>query len=165
MSNMKTTEVLFSELASTLGVDELFRDSSGAIKYESSDGLVVNVYSEGTDTVCFVSPVIELTPELGFGELLFLMRKNFIDSGLLPFRLGADAGGVLLLWGRLPAAELDGERLHGVLEALVAIARELRTELGGELPDDGEGSPEGSDDEGSDDEGNDLGDFDDFDDL
>ena len=37
--------------------------------------------------------------------MLWLMRRNFHDSPLAPFRIGCDIAGSLVVWGRMP---IDG---------------------------------------------------------
>jgi hypothetical protein len=48
--------------------------------------------------------------------------------------LATDAHSMILLWGRLQLADLDGQKLGAILETLAGRVAELRTELGRPAP-------------------------------
>ena len=57
------------------------------------------------------------------------MRRNFHDSPLAPFRVGCDAAGSLVIWGRMPIDGMSGEQLAGLLDAVAAEAALIREEI------------------------------------
>ncbi len=57
------------------------------------------------------------------------MRGN--RSDLAPFRVAADAGGTLVLWGRVPVEGLTGAALAGLVDAVATEGRRIRDEVEG----------------------------------
>jgi hypothetical protein len=75
-------------------------------------------------------PVMALPPKIGYGEIFWLLRRNFYDSKLLPFRVASDKGANIVLWGRSPLEKLTSEELGVLLNNLIAEAKKIREELG-----------------------------------
>lgn len=76
-------------------------------------------------------PVLALPPKIGFGEIFWLLRRNFYDSNLLPFRVASDKGANIVLWGRSPLENLTCEELEALLNKLIEEGKKIHEELGG----------------------------------
>lgn len=60
---------------------------------------------------------------------IWLLRRNFYDSSISPFRLSCDTAGDIVVWGRVPVEGMTGESLAGLLDALAAEANFMREEV------------------------------------
>ena len=76
-----------------------------------------------------VSPVASLPKEINYGTALWLLRRNFYDSPIAPFRVSCDTAGSIVVWGRVPVDGMTGERLATLLDALAAEADLIREEV------------------------------------
>ena len=133
-----TAKALYTQLAKALGVAEVPADANGIVHLTvGEDGRIVLV-SEDAYTLMLMAPVGELPDGADRGTLLWLMRRNFHDSPLAPFRIGCDKAGTLVVWGRMPMEGLSGEQLAGLIEAVTAEAALIREEVA---------TDEGADDE------------------
>ena len=123
-----TAKALYAQLAKSLGVAELPADANGIVHLTvGEDGSVVLV-PEDAYTLMLMAPVGDLPDGADRGTLLWLMRRNFHDSPLAPFRIGCDKAGTLVVWGRLPMEGLSGEQLAGLIDAVTAEASLIREE-------------------------------------
>jgi len=84
---------------------------------------------EDAYTLMLLSPVAALPATMDHGTLLWLMRRNFHDSPLAPFRVGCDSAGSLVVWGRMPIDAMNGDQLAGLLDAVAAEAALIREEI------------------------------------
>ena len=129
-------QALYAQLAKALGVDAIPADAQGIVQLDVGDGGRVVIVPEDANTLMLLSPATKLR-ELDYGSLLWLMRRNFHDSPIAPFRIGCDKAGTLVVWGRMPIDGLTGEQLAGLLDAVAAEAALIREELAtGDGPDE-----------------------------
>jgi len=99
----KSTETLYADLAQTLGVAELPADASGSLELTIGEDSTVILFAEDEYSLMLVAPVMPLPANLDYGLVLWLMRRNFYDSPLAPFRVSCDAAGTLVLWAACPS--------------------------------------------------------------
>ncbi len=124
---------LYEDLAQALGVPEVPADAQGIVQLTlgsgDDEGSIVLV-PEDAATLMLMAPVGPL-PKAGIdgGTLLWLMRRNFHDSPLAPFRLGADKAGTLVIWGRMPIDGMTGIELAALLQAVLEEAANVREEM------------------------------------
>jgi hypothetical protein len=124
-----TAKALCTQLAKALGVAGVPADANGIVQLTvGEDGRVVLV-PEDAYTLMLMAPVGELPDGADRGTLLWLMRRNFHDSPLAPFRIGCDKAGTLVVWGRMPMEGLSGEQLAGLIDAVTAEAALIREEV------------------------------------
>jgi hypothetical protein len=124
-----TAKALYTQLAKALGVAEVPADANGIVHLTvGEDGRIVLV-PEDAYTLMLMAPVGELPDGADRGTLLWLMRRNFHDSPLTPFRIGCDKAGTLVVWGRMPMEGLSGEQLAGLIDAVTAEAALIREEV------------------------------------
>lgn len=129
MTSLPKTRALFADLAKTLGVAELQPDANGGIQLTVGEDLTVVLFGQNDEAVLIVAPVAALPKEPDYAVVAWLLRRNFYDSDLLPFRIAADAAGNLVLWGRVPIDGLEGEALAGLLDAVASEAQRIRDEV------------------------------------
>lgn len=126
----KSTQALYAELAKALGVSELPADASGSIELTIGDDTTVIMFAEDAFSLMLVSPVMPLPAGLDYGLVLWLMRRNFYDSPLAPFRVSCDAAGTIVIWGRVPIQGMSGTALATLIDALGTESNLVREELG-----------------------------------
>jgi len=124
-----SAQALYAQLAEALGVDTVPADAQGIVQLDVGDDGRVVVVPEDAHTLMLLAPVAALPATLDQGTLLWLMRRNFHDSPLAPFRIGCDSAGTLVVWGRMPIDGLSGEQLAGLLDAVAAEAALIREEI------------------------------------
>ena len=124
-----SAQALYAQLAKALGVDAVPADAQGIVQLDVGDEGRVVVVPEDAHTLMLLAPVAALPATLDQGTLLWLMRRNFHDSPLAPFRIGCDSAGTLVVWGRMPIDGLSGEQLAGLLDAVAAEAALIREEI------------------------------------
>ena len=124
-----SAQALYAQLAKALGVDAVPADAQGIVQLDVGDDGRVVVVPEDAHTLMLLAPVAALPATLDPGTLLWLMRRNFHDSPLAPFRIGCDSAGTLVVWGRMPIDGLSGEQLAGLLDAVAAEAALIREEI------------------------------------
>lgn len=129
MSMFERTRALYADLAKALGVEALPPDGNGGIQLAVGEDDTVILFAQDDVDVLAVVPVMALPPQLDHGTMCWLLRRNFYDSDLDPFRLAADASGNVILWGRVPIEGTTGERLAGLLDALAEESGRIRGEL------------------------------------
>jgi hypothetical protein len=122
-------QALYSQLAKALGVATVPADAQGIVQLDVGDGGRVVLVPEDAHTLMLLSPVAALPKALDGGTLLWLMRRNFHDSPIAPFRIGCDSAGNLVVWGRLPIEGMSGAQLAGLIDALAAEAALIREEV------------------------------------
>ena len=125
----ESIQTLYADLAKALGVDALPADDKGSLQLTVGDTSTVILFAESASTLMIVSPVMALPREIDYGRALWLLRRNFYDSPLAPFRVSCDTAGSLVIWGRMPVQGMSGAELAGVLEALGAEADLMREEV------------------------------------
>jgi hypothetical protein len=126
----KSTRALYADLAKALGVGALPADASGSIELTIGEDATVILFAEDAFTLMLVAPVMPLPAGLDYGVVLWLMRRNFYDSPLAPFRVSCDAAGTIVLWGRVPIEGMSGSALATLIDALGAESNLVREELG-----------------------------------
>jgi hypothetical protein len=124
-----STKALYAELAKTLGVATLPADDSGSITLTVGDTSTVVIFAEDAFSLMLVSPVAALPKTMNYGTMLWLLRRNFYDSPLAPFRVGCDTAGSIILWGRVPTDGMTGAQLAKVIDALATEADLVRAEV------------------------------------
>ena len=124
-----TAKALYAQLAKTLGVADLPADANGIVHLTVGDDDRVVLVPEDAYTLMLMAPVGALPDGADRGTLLWLMRRNFHDSPLAPFRIGCDKAGTLVVWGRMPMEGLSGEQLAGLIDAVTAEAALIREEV------------------------------------
>lgn len=124
-----SAQALYTQLAKALGVESVPADAQGIVQLNVGDDGRVVLVPEDAHTLMLLSPVAALPPTMDRGTLLWLMRRNFHDSPLAPFRIGCDQAGNLIVWGRMPIDGLSGEQLAGLLDAVAAEAALIREEI------------------------------------
>src|SRR3954471_11959169 len=117
-----SAQALYAQLAKAVGVDAIPTDGQGIVQLNVGDGDRVVIVPEDAHTLMLLSPVAPLPKSPDHGTMLWLMRRNFHDSPLAPFRIGCDSAGSLVVWGRMPIDGLTGEQLAGLLDAVAAEA-------------------------------------------
>lgn len=125
----KRTQVLYAALAKTLGVPTLPADENGGIQLTVGENSTVTLFAEDEFTLMLVSPVVPLPKKIDYGASLWLLRRNFYDSPIAPFRVSCDTAGSIVVWGRVPVEGMTGESLASLIDALAAEAELIRTEL------------------------------------
>ena len=124
-----TAKALYAQLAKTLGVADLPADANGIVHLTVGEEGRVVLVPEDAYTLMLMAPVGALPDGADRGTLLWLMRRNFHDSPLAPFRIGCDKAGTLVVWGRMPTEGLSGEQLAGLIDAVTAEAALIREEV------------------------------------
>jgi hypothetical protein len=125
----KRTQALYAALAKTLGVATLPADDNGSVQLSIGDNSTVNIFAEDELTLMLVSPVMPLPKNVDYGTTLWLLRRNFYDSPIAPFRVSCDTAGTIVVWGRVPIEGMTGEGLAGLLDAMGAEADFIRAEV------------------------------------
>ena len=125
----KRTQSLYAALAKTLGVGALPADDNGGVQLSIGNNSTVTLFAEDEFTLMLVSPVMPLPKNLDYGTALWLLRRNFYDSPIAPFRVSCDTAGSIVVWGRVPVEGMTGEALAGLLDALAAEADFIRAEV------------------------------------
>lgn len=124
-----SAQALYAQLAKALGIDAVPADAQGIVQLDVGDDGRVVLIPEDAYSLMLMSPVAALPATMDRGTLLWLMRRNFHDSPLAPFRVGCDSAGNLVVWGRMPIDGMSGEQLVGLLDALAAEAALIREEI------------------------------------
>jgi hypothetical protein len=124
-----TAKALYTQLAKALGVAEVPADANGIVHLTVGEEGRVVLVPEDAYTLMLMAPVGALPDGADRGTLLWLMRRNFHDSPLAPFRIGCDKAGTLVVWGRMPMEGLSGEQLAGLIDAVTAEAALIREEV------------------------------------
>jgi hypothetical protein len=125
----KPTQALYAALAKTLGVPTLPSDENGGIQLTVGENSTVTLFAEDEFTLMLVSPVVPLPKKADYGTALWLLRRNFYDSPLAPFRVSCDTAGSIVIWGRVPVEGMTGESLASLIDALAGEADLIRTEV------------------------------------
>ena len=125
----KQTQSLYAALAKTLGVGALPADDNGGVQLTIGNNSTVTLFAEDEFTLMLVSPVMALPKKVDYGTTLWLLRRNFYDSPIAPFRVSCDTAGSIVVWGRVPIEGMTGEALAGLLDALAAEADFIRAEV------------------------------------
>lgn len=125
----KRTQTLYAALAKTLGVAALPADDNGSVQLSIGENSTVNLFAENEFTLMLVSPVMSLPKSIDYGAALWLLRRNFYDSPIAPFRVSCDTAGTIVVWGRLPIEGMTGEALAALIDALAAEADLIREEV------------------------------------
>lgn len=132
MPPLAKTHALYADLARTLGVTELVPDAHGGIELSVGSDATVVLYGTNDVDLLVVAPVAALPSEPGYALASWLLKRNFYDSDLLPFRLACDKQSNVILWGRVPLEGQTGERLSGLINVVATQAGRIRTEMTGE---------------------------------
>ena len=125
----KRTQSLYAALAKTLGVGVLPADDNGGVQLTIGNNSTVTLFAEDEFTLMLVSAVMPLPKTLDYGTTLWLLRRNFYDSPVAPFRVSCDTAGSIVVWGRVPVEGMTGESLAGLIDALAAEADFIRQEV------------------------------------
>lgn len=125
----KRTQALYAALAKTLRVAALPADDAGTVQLTVGENSIVNLFAEDEFTLMLVSPVAPLPKKIDYGTSLWLLRRNFYDSPIAPFRVSCDTAGSIVVWGRIPIEGMTGEALAGLIDAVAAEADLIRQEI------------------------------------
>jgi hypothetical protein len=125
----KRTQLLYAALAKSLGVASLPATENGAVQLAIGEHSTVTLFAEDEFTLMLVSPVMALPKNLDYGSTLWLLRRNFYDSPIAPFRVSCDTVGNIVVWGRVPVEGMTGEGLAGLIDALGTEGDLIRQEL------------------------------------
>jgi hypothetical protein len=120
---------LYDDLAATLGEAALPADANGGLQLSVGENSTVALFAEDEFTLLLASPVTALPKQVDYGRVLWLLRRNFYDSPIAPFRIACDAAGNIVVWGRVPVEGMTGEQLAKLLDALAAEADLIREEV------------------------------------
>jgi hypothetical protein len=123
------SRALYAELAAALGVTELPADNDGGVQLTIGADTTVALFAEQDRTLLIVVPLAPLPRQTGYALAFWLLRQNLYISDLAPFTLACDAAGTLVLWGRVPLAELTGTSLATLIDAVANEARRIRAEV------------------------------------
>jgi Tir chaperone protein (CesT) family len=129
---LERTKSLIAELATALGLPALAPDDTGGYHVTAGAGIDIYLYGGDDEEILIVAPLAPLPREPEYGLVLYLLRTNLFDSDVQPFQIATDNAGVLIFWGRVRIADLDGSRLAQLIDRVAARAGEIRTEIGGE---------------------------------
>jgi hypothetical protein len=124
-----STRKLYAQLATALGVEAIPADERGIVQLEVGDEGRVALVPEDPYTLMLMAPSLALPGKLDSGSQLWLLRRNFHDSPLAPFRIGCDKAGTLVVWGRVPTEGLSGQALADLIDAVATEAALIRDEL------------------------------------
>jgi hypothetical protein len=124
-----SAQALYVQLAKALGVPAIPADAQGIVQLAVGEGGTVVIVPEDAYTLMLLAPVSVLPSTMDHGTLLWLMRRNFHDSPIAPFRIGCDKAGNVVVWGRMPLEGLSGEQLAGLMDAVAAEAALIRDEI------------------------------------
>jgi hypothetical protein len=128
----RRTQALYADLAKALGLQALPADANGGIQLSVGDASTVILFAENNETLLVAAPVAALPKRPDYGMALWLLRCNFYDSPIEPFRVACDTEGNIILWGRLPMAGLTGAALATLIDAVSTEAARVREEVAGE---------------------------------
>ncbi len=126
------TQALYADLAKSLGLAALPADNNGGVQLAVGDTSTVILFAENDETLLIAAPVAALPKQPEYGLTLWLLRRNFYDSPIEPFRVSCDTEGNIVLWGRLPMAGLTGAALAALIDAVATEANRVRAEVAGE---------------------------------
>lgn len=140
MTDRAVLNQLYDELANKLNLEQLTPDSDGGIRFDINEDQII-IFDEGESSLLLIVPIAELSPDIDFGSMLWLLRRNLYDSDLEPFRLAVDEAGNLILWGRLTLESISANSLLELMKELSTEAVSLRTELGLEEDEEFDSEP------------------------
>jgi hypothetical protein len=126
----KRTQSLYAALAKALGLATLPADANGGLQLTVGDNSTVRLFAEDEFTLMMVAPVMSLPKNVNYGTTLWLLRRNFYDSPIAPFRVSCDTAGSIIVWGRVPVEGMTGESLARLIDALATESASIRKELG-----------------------------------
>lgn len=118
---------LIAALEKTLGISQVNSDSNHSHYLTIGDSDVF--LHDDEDQILIVIPVgyLPINPSRALTDAL--LHSNMFDSDWAPFQLATDEHSMILQWGKLRIADLSGEKLAGILSALIERIIELRAEL------------------------------------
>jgi hypothetical protein len=125
---------LYADLANALGVAPLTPDGNGTVSLDISEDVAISIFAESPNSVMLASAALPLPAAVDYGRALWLLRRNFHDSPIAPFRLACDADGVIVVWGRVPTEGLKGEQLAALIKSLAEEISFIREEVEIEAP-------------------------------
>lgn len=125
---------LYADLAQALGLPAFEPDAAGGVQLTvGSEPAASTVYLWGQSDgfLLIAAPAAPLPRQPDYAVVQWLLHRNFYDSKLAPFRIATDAGGTIVLWGRVPVEGLTGTALAGLVDAVAGEARRIREEVQG----------------------------------
>ena len=120
---------LYADLATVLGTGPLQPDGNGGIQLAIGEDIQVTMFAEQDITLLLVIPIAPLPRAADYATTTWLLAQNLYTSSLAPFRVACDERGTVLIWGRIPLADLTGETLATLIDAVATEATRLRTAL------------------------------------
>jgi len=123
------TQALYTALAEALGVEQLSADENGGVQLTVGEDTRIVLFAEDPFTLMMVAPVMALPVGIDHGRVLWLLRRNFYDSPLAPFRVSCDTAGSIVVWGRVPVEGMTGETLVRLVDALASEVDFIREEV------------------------------------
>lgn len=129
MPGLEKTKALIMELATALGMEAPPPDDDGGYQIVVGEDTDVMIYGGDDETVLIVAPIAQLPRNPEYGTVIYLLRNNMFDSPIMPFQVAVDDEGGVILWARLPIAELSGDSLASIVKGLDEQVAEMRGEL------------------------------------
>src|SRR6266567_8538489 len=122
-------QALLDSLDKVTGAGTPPENPDGGVSFTVGENSAVVLFGEDENTLLLVSPVASLPKTADYGVALWLLRRNFYDSPIAPFRVACDAAGSIVLWGRMPVEGMTGEQLAKILDAMATEADFIRGEV------------------------------------
>lgn len=126
---LEKTNALYAELAKELAVKELKPNSDGGVQLSVGKNLNVYLYGDRDEALLVVMLIAPLPQTPSHALTAWLLRKNLYDSQLLPFVIATDLDANVVVWGRVPLAQLDGSKLKTMLGKLGVEGEKLHKEI------------------------------------
>ncbi|MBL0089352.1 MAG: type III secretion system chaperone [Ideonella sp.] len=114
-----------------MGLPAFEPDAAGGIALTVGSKTKVFVFGQSDGFLLLAVPAVALPKEPDYATMQWLLHRNFYDSDLAPFRIATDAGGTILLWGRVPVEGMTGAALAGLVDAVASEAHRIRDEVDG----------------------------------
>ena len=118
---------LYADLAKAVGVKGLTPDENGTLLLDLSEDVTISIFAESSIAIMLATAAMALPTAVDYGRVLWLLRRNFHDSPIAPFRIACDQDGAIVVWGRVPVDGLTGQQLAALAKSLadeVALIRE-----------------------------------------
>jgi hypothetical protein len=130
MPALDKTNALMAAFAETVGLPPLPRDENGGFHLTIGGTTDIYIYGGDDQTILLVAPIAPLPEEPEYGLMLYLFRNNLFDSDSAPFQIAADESGVLVFWGHVDIADLDGTMMASLVDRVAERVEEIRGEIG-----------------------------------
>jgi len=122
-------KALYADLAEAVGVEALTPDANGTVNIDLDTDVTVSVFAESPVAIMLAAAVLPLPQAVDYARALWLLRRNFHDSPIAPFRVACDEDGALVVWGRVPVEGLTGAQLAALIASVAEEVSLIREEL------------------------------------